>query len=128
MGKIMLEGLKVIEMATYVAAPAAGAMLRDWGADVTKVEPLNGCPMRRFFEGMRSNVPIEGNPIFTLDNRGKKGVSINTSDEKGAKLVSEMIKNADVFLTNVSLVIMIRTFISNNHSCLRYRQKSMLLS
>ncbi len=97
----MLEGLKVIEMATYVAAPAAGAMLRDWGADVTKVEPLNGCPMRRFFEGMKSNVPIEGNPIFTLDNRGKKGVTINTSDQKGADIIRKMIKDADVFLTNV---------------------------
>ena len=97
----MLEGLKVIEMATYVAAPAAGAMLRDWGAEVIKVEPLNGCPMRRFFEGMKSNVPIEGNPIFTLDNRGKKGISINTSDEKGAGIVRELIKDADIFLTNV---------------------------
>jgi len=97
----MLEGLKVIEMATYVAAPAAGAMLRDWGADVTKVEPLNGCPMRRFFEGMKSNVPIEGNPIFTLDNRGKRGVTINTSDKKGADIIRKMIKDADVFLTNV---------------------------
>lgn len=97
----MLEGLKVIEMATYVAAPAAGAMLRDWGAEVIKVEPLSGCPMRRFFEGMKSNVPIEGNPIFTLDNRGKKGISINTSDEKGAKIVRELIKDADIFLTNV---------------------------
>ena len=97
----MLEGLKVIEMATYVAAPAAGAMLREWGAEVIKVEPLNGCPMRRFFEGMKSNVPIEGNPIFTLDNRGKKGISINTSDEKGADIVRELIKDADIFLTNV---------------------------
>ena len=97
----MLEGLKVIEMATYVAAPAAGAMLRDWGAEVIKVEPLNGCPMRRFFEGMKSNVPIEGNPIFTLDNRGKKGISINTSDEKGADIVRKLIKDADIFLTNV---------------------------
>jgi crotonobetainyl-CoA:carnitine CoA-transferase CaiB-like acyl-CoA transferase len=76
-------------------------MLRDWGAEVIKVEPLNGCPMRRFFEGMKSNVPIEGNPIFTLDNRGKKGISINTSDEKGAKIVRELIKDADIFLTNV---------------------------
>ena len=97
----MLEGLKVIEMATYVAAPAAGAMLRDWGADVTKIEPLSGCPMRRFFEGMKSNVPIEGNPIFTLDNRGKKGITINTSDQKGADIVRKMINDADVFLTNV---------------------------
>ena len=100
-GVEMLEGLKVIEMATYVAAPAAGAMLRDWGAEVIKVEPLNGCPMRRFFEGMKSNIPIEGNPIFTLDNRGKKGISINTSDEKGADIVRELIKDADIFLTNV---------------------------
>ena len=100
-GVEMLEGLKVIEMATYVVAPAAGAMLRDWGAEVIKVEPLNGCPMRRFFEGMKSNVPIEGNPIFTLDNRGKKGISINTSDEKGADIVRELIKDADIFLTNV---------------------------
>ena len=100
-GVEMLEGLKVIEMATYVAAPAAGAMLRDWGADVIKVEPLNGCPMRRFFEGMKANVPIEGNPIFTLDNRGKKGISINTSNEKGADIVRELIKDADIFLTNV---------------------------
>ena len=76
-------------------------MLRDWGAEVIKVEPLNGCPMRRFFEGMKSNIPIEGNPIFTLDNRGKKGISINTSDEKGADIVRELIKDADIFLTNV---------------------------
>ena len=50
---------------------------------------------------MKSNVPIEGNPIFTLDNRGKKGISINTSDEKGADIVRELIKDADIFLTNV---------------------------
>ena len=46
----MLEGLKVIEMATYVAAPAAGAMLRDWGAEVIKLEPFYCFQMRRFFE------------------------------------------------------------------------------
>ena len=50
----MLEGLKVIEMSTYVAAPGAGGMLRDWGAEVIKVEPLSGCPMRSFFEGTKS--------------------------------------------------------------------------
>ena len=50
---------------------------------------------------MKANVPIEGNPIFTLDNRGKKGISINTSNEKGADIVRELIKDADIFLTNV---------------------------
>ncbi|MEE3059012.1 MAG: CoA transferase, partial [Pseudomonadota bacterium] len=45
----MLEGIKVIEMATYIAAPAAGGVMADWGAEVIKVEPLGGCPMRNFF-------------------------------------------------------------------------------
>ena len=65
---MMLEGLKVIEMSTYVAAPGAGGMLRDWGAEVIKVEPLTGCPMRSFFEGTKSKLEIIGNPIFSLDN------------------------------------------------------------
>ena len=78
----MLEGLKIIEMATYVAAPAAGGMLRDWGADVIKIEPIAGCPMRKFFEGTKSTLEIVGNPIFGLDNRGKKGMTINTSDAR----------------------------------------------
>ena len=97
----MLEGLKVIEMSTYVAAPGAGGMLRDWGAEVIKVEPLSGCPMRSFFEGTKSKLEIVGNPIFSLDNRGKKGMTINTSNEKGADIVRELIKDADIFLTNV---------------------------
>ena len=97
----MLEGLKIIEMATYVAAPAAGGMLRDWGADVIKIEPIAGCPMRKFFEGTKSTLEIVGNPIFGLDNRGKKGMTINTSDARGADIVRELIKEADVFLTNV---------------------------
>ena len=70
----MLEGLKVIEMATYVAAPAAGAMLRDWGADVTKVEPLNGCPMRRFFEG---NLEITNRSIHQSFSARETNVKIS---------------------------------------------------
>ena len=97
----MLEGLRVIEMSTYVAAPGAGGMLRDWGAEVIKVEPLTGCPMRSFFEGTKSKLEIVGNPIFSLDNRGKKGMTINTSNEKGADIVRQLIKDADIFLTNV---------------------------
>ncbi|MFN3627103.1 MAG: CoA transferase, partial [Parvibaculum sp.] len=42
----MLAGIKVIEMATYIAAPGAAGILADWGAEVIKVEPLSGCPMR----------------------------------------------------------------------------------
>ncbi|MFN4025619.1 MAG: CoA transferase, partial [Hyphomonas sp.] len=45
----MLEGIRVVEYATYMAAPGAGCILRDWGADVIKVEPPGGDPIRLFF-------------------------------------------------------------------------------
>ena len=67
----MLEGIKVVEMATYIAAPAAGGVMADWGADVIKIEPLGGCPMRNFFAtAMTDDYP--DNPVFALDNRGKR--------------------------------------------------------
>ena len=51
----MLEGVRVIEMATYIAAPSAGGMMADWGAEVIKVEPLAGCPMRVFLSVVGSH-------------------------------------------------------------------------
>lgn len=96
----MLHGLKVIEMATYIAAPAASAILADWGADVIKIEPLSGCSIRRFYAtAMRDEYP--DNAVFDLDNRGKRAMAINTSDPQGRELVRHLITDADVFLTNV---------------------------
>jgi crotonobetainyl-CoA:carnitine CoA-transferase CaiB-like acyl-CoA transferase len=96
----MLEGIKVVEMATYIAAPAAGGLMADWGADVIKIEPLGGCPMRNFFAtAMTDDYP--DNPVFAVDNRGKRAIAINTSTEEGADLVRQLIADADVFITNV---------------------------
>ena len=96
----MLEGLKVIEMATYIAAPGAGGILADWGADVIKIEPLNGCPMRYTMANMGAD-HLKGSPIFDLDNRGKKGLAINTATPEGVEAVKRLVKDADVFITNV---------------------------
>src|SRR5262249_1720233 len=74
--KRMLEGLKVIEYATYVAAPGAGGIMADWGADVIKVEPPGGDPIRMFFAS--AGVDEEAiNPIFEMDNRGKRGIILD---------------------------------------------------
>ncbi len=96
----MLNGLKVIEMATYVAAPAAGGLLADWGADVLKVEPLTGCPMRNFFASAMTD-GYDDNPVFDLDNRGKRAIAINTSTPEGQQLVRDLVKDADIFITNL---------------------------
>lgn len=96
----MLEGIKVVEMATYIAAPGAGGIMADWGADVIKVEPLAGCPMRNFLTNIAAE-GLQGNPVFSLDNRGKKGVAINTATPEGVAAVKKLVEEADVFLTNV---------------------------
>lgn len=96
----MLEGFKVIEMATYIAAPAAGGIMADWGADVIKVEPLGGCPMRKFYaSAMTDDYP--DNPVSALDNRGKRAIAVNTGTEEGRDIVRKLVADADVFLTNV---------------------------
>lgn len=95
----MLEGIKVVEYATYMAAPGAGCILRDWGADVTKIEPPGGDPIRLFFRTIGTD--IQDNPVFDFDNRGKRSVVIDTRQPEGQALIREMVKDADVFLTNV---------------------------
>ncbi len=95
----MLEGLKVVEMATYIAAPSAGAMLADWGAEVIKIEATAGDPIRGFFSSI--GVDLEDNPVFELDNRGKKGIALDVSTPEGAEIVRRLLSEADVFLTNL---------------------------
>jgi crotonobetainyl-CoA:carnitine CoA-transferase CaiB-like acyl-CoA transferase len=96
----MLDGIRVIEMATYIAAPGAGGIMADWGADVVKVEPLHGCPMRHFLTNIAAE-GLSGNPVFTIDNRGKKGVALDTSKPEGVAALKKLVADADVFLTNV---------------------------
>jgi len=57
----MLEGLKIVELATYVAAPSASMVLAEWGAEVIKIESKNGDPTRYLFRGQTH---LEGNPVF----------------------------------------------------------------
>ncbi len=95
----MLKGVKVIEMATYVAAPSAGGIMRDWGADVIKVESPKGDPWRVFPTPVK-NAAAFGNPLFDLDNRGKRAISIDTSKPEGVATLKRLVRDADVFITN----------------------------
>lgn len=95
----MLEGLKVVEMATYIAAPSAGGMMADWGAEVIKIEQIGGDPIRGFFTNVGADMP--DNPVFDLDNRGKRGIAMNVATPEGAEIVRKLVEQADVFLTNL---------------------------
>ncbi|MFN2376301.1 MAG: CaiB/BaiF CoA transferase family protein [Candidatus Binatia bacterium] len=96
----MLEGIRVVEMGVWVAGPAAGGILADWGADVVKVEAPAGDPMRGFFQlAIGSDVPH--NPPFDLDNRGKRSVVLDLTTDAGRAALEKLLADADVFVTNM---------------------------
>ncbi len=78
---MLLRGVKVVEFASYIAAPAAACMLGDWGADVIKVERPGGDSMRHVFADVKSE--LKGNPTFDLDNRGKRGIVLDITKPAG---------------------------------------------
>ena len=99
-GLAALTGLRVVEMGVWVAAPSAGALLADWGADVIKVEPPNGDPMRSAFGslGIGQDFP---NPAFAQDNRGKRSVVLDLRRTEARAQLEQLLATADVFLTNL---------------------------
>ncbi|HEX9259075.1 MAG TPA: CoA transferase [Acidimicrobiales bacterium] len=96
----MLAGYRVVELAAWVAGPAAGGLLADWGADVIKVEPPAGDPQRRIF-GAIGIAEQAGVPPFELDNRGKRSVVIDLQTAEGREAMHRLLDDADVFVTNV---------------------------
>ena len=96
-----LHGVKVVELATVVAAPTTARVLATYGADVIKVESLSGDVMR--LAGTHEFTPYEDdcNPLFTIHNSNKKFISINIKSEEGKKILLDLLKDADVFITNV---------------------------
>lgn len=97
-----LAGVRVVEVAGWMAAPGATAMMADMGAEVIKVEPLTGDPMRG---ATRQPDPDAGgarvDPGFQMDNRGKRGVAVAVNTDQGADLVRRLVANTDVFVTNL---------------------------
>jgi crotonobetainyl-CoA:carnitine CoA-transferase CaiB-like acyl-CoA transferase len=102
-----LEGLKVVELGVWVAGPAAGGILADWGADVIKIEPPTGDPARMF--GRMLGIEDGVSPPFEMDNRGKRSIVLDVTRDEGRATAFELLSNADVFLTNVRPVALRRT-------------------
>ena len=96
-----LAGVRVVELATVVAAPTTSRMLCAYGAEVVKVETLYGDEMRR--AGKTELTPYEDykNPLFTVHTSNKRLTSINFKDPEGKAALLKLIGEADVFITNV---------------------------
>ena len=87
-----LAGLRVVELASEIAGPYCTKLLVDLGADVCKIEPPSGDPLRRW--GPRSG-------LFEYLNAGKRGTAIDRADPGNVAAVHEMIAGADVLVESL---------------------------
>ena len=94
-GKGPLSGIKVIDLTAMVSGPTATMMLGDQGADVIKIEPLEGELMRKVGEkvnGMTNS--------FLCCNRSKRSLTLNLKNSRGKEILEKLISSADVFVQN----------------------------
>lgn len=95
-----MHGIKVVELGIWVAAPAAGSILADWGADVIKIEAPGGDPLRAASAAV---LPPDArtNPHFNADNRGKRSMVLDLRTDEGRTQLLALLDSADVFISNV---------------------------
>ena len=94
----LLSDLKVVEWSTWIAGPGCAAVMADWGAAVIKIESAAGDATRTFWP---DTPECPGNPIFSCENRGKRGVVLDVGKPEGRAALIAILKDADVFITNV---------------------------
>ena len=90
-----LSGIKIVDLTAMVSGPAATMYLGDQGADVIKIEPLEGELMRKV--GTNNNGMTNS---FLCCNRSKRSLTLNLKNEQGIKILKDLIKDADVFIQN----------------------------
>jgi len=90
-----LAGIKVIDITSMVSGPVATMMLADQGADVIKVEPMNGEQMRHIGPGQ--NGVAAG---FFSCNRAKKSIALDLKSDEGKEILLKLTKDADIFMQN----------------------------
>jgi len=93
-----LEGVRVLEAANWLAAPAAAGLMADLGADVVKLEPPDGDAFRNVLETGAPGAPVHA--AWENDNRSKRGIAIDLNRPAGQALLQRLIPGFDVFITN----------------------------
>jgi crotonobetainyl-CoA:carnitine CoA-transferase CaiB-like acyl-CoA transferase len=96
----IFSGLKVLDIASFIAGPSATTVLSDFGADVVKVEPPGiGDPYRYFYRAP-PNPPLNENYAWQLTNRNKRSLVVDLKNPAAGDVLARLVKWADVFVTN----------------------------
>ena len=110
-----LTGLRVIDAGSFIAAPLTAALLADQGADVVKVEPLGGDPVRYVGAGGERAMSA----TFLTANRGKRSIALDMSEAEGTELLRDLVHGADVLVHNMPSTLARRLRIDEDSLALR---------
>ena len=93
----VLEGVKVLDFGRYIAGPFCGALLADYGAEVIRIERVNGSEDRYV-----TPVSEDGQGAMFLQlNRNKLGLTLNPTKEKGQEIVKKLVQKSDIVIANL---------------------------
>ena len=97
-----LKGIRVLDMTVWQFGPVSTAMMGDMGADVIKIEALDGDAGRGLWRASTLNMDLgQGrNAYFEACNRNKRGIAVNLKTEAGRQIIYKLVENADVFVQN----------------------------
>lgn len=99
MSDYLLSGLRVIDCATVIAAPAAAMMLADFGADVIKIEQPGEGDMLRMLSGI-SGFETGTDWFWELDGRNKRSIALDLKSDEGIAVLRKLVSDCDIFITN----------------------------
>jgi crotonobetainyl-CoA:carnitine CoA-transferase CaiB-like acyl-CoA transferase len=115
MEKGIFEGLKVLDCASFIAAPAAATVLSDFGADVIKIEPPGTGDPYRNLPHLPGYPSSEHNFAWLLEARNKKSLALDLSKPEGQAVLHRLAADADVFITNYPPAVRQRLGITHEH-------------
>lgn len=104
--ELPLTGLRVVDLTAFWAGPIATCYLADLGADVVKVESIQRPDGMRFAGAVPRDKLWEWSPVFAGANPGKRDLTLQLDDERGMRLLKQLIAGADVVIENYSVRVL----------------------
>ena len=115
MEKGIFDGLKVLDCASFIAAPAAATVLSDFGADVIKIEPPGAGDPYRNLPNLPGYPHSEHNFAWMLEARNKRSLALDLHQTEGQAVLHKLASEADVFITNYPPQVRARLGITYDH-------------
>lgn len=111
----IFAGLKVLDCASFIAAPAAATVLSDFGADVIKIEPPGAGDPYRNLPNLPGYPTGEHNFAWLLEARNKKSLALDLSKPEAQAVLYRLVEEADVFITNMPPPVRTKLGITFDH-------------